>query len=69
MPKDLKKVYKVKGMDCAACAKMLELDFEEAGIKAKCDYAKETLVAESANSQKIKAIVEAAGHSLAKDSP
>jgi len=40
------KVYKVKGMDCASCAQMIELDLEEAGIKAQCSFAKETLEVE-----------------------
>jgi len=65
MPEDIKKVYKVKGMECASCAKMLELDLEEVGITAKCDYVKETLEVESVDRQKIKTIVEAAGYSLA----
>jgi copper chaperone CopZ len=67
MPKETKIVYKVKGLDCAACAKMLEMDLEEAGITAKCDYAKETLEVKSSDLSKIKAITEAAGYSLASE--
>ena len=38
-----KKIYKISGFDCASCATMLEMDLEDAGIKCKCSYAKETL--------------------------
>ena len=34
----MKKTYRIKGMDCPSCASMLELDLEDAGIKAKCSY-------------------------------
>lgn len=38
------KIYKVQGMTCDSCAKMIELDLEDSGIKnAKCSYKKETL--------------------------
>ena len=36
-------IYKIKGFDCASCASLLEMDLEDAGIKAKCSYSKETL--------------------------
>jgi copper chaperone CopZ len=39
----MKKTYKIKGMDCASCATLLEMDFEDVGIKASCSYPKETL--------------------------
>lgn len=32
------KKYKIEGMNCASCAKMIELDLEDAGIKASCNY-------------------------------
>ena len=64
-----KKVYKVKGMDCIACAKMIELDLEDAGIKAKCDYSKEELEVEfdeiNHSEEKIKQVVEDGGYKLA----
>ena len=39
----VKKTFKITGMDCDACAKMIELDLEDLGISAKCDYAKKLL--------------------------
>ena len=38
-----KKVFKVEGMDCDSCAKMIELDLEDAGVVARCSFAKKTL--------------------------
>ena len=38
-----KKSFKIKGMDCDACAKMIELDLEDIGAKADCSYSKCTL--------------------------
>ncbi len=64
----MKKTYKIKGMDCASCAILLEMDLEEAGIKAACSYAKETLSAEikdESETKKIEKIVQASGFSLA----
>lgn len=64
-----KKTYKVKGMDCASCAGLLELDLEDAGIKASCSYPKETLEIESEVDSKkearIKEIIKNAGYSIA----
>lgn len=37
------KVYKVGGMNCPSCAMLIESELEDAGIKCKCSYAKETL--------------------------
>ena len=37
------KTYKISGMDCDACAKMIELDLEDVGVSAKCSYASKTL--------------------------
>ena len=63
-----KKTYKVKGMDCASCATLIELDLEDAGVKAYCRYASETLDVEfddnKVNEEKIKEIVERAGYDL-----
>jgi len=39
----MKKIYKIKGMDCPSCAMLIESELEEAGIKCKCSYAKEEL--------------------------
>jgi len=63
-----KKTYTVKGMDCDACAKMIELDLEDAGIKASCNYAKETLeveVDDHLKEEEVKNIVEKGGYELA----
>lgn len=57
--------YKIEGMDCAACAKMIELDLEDAGIIASCDYAKQILeVPGNHNPKKVKEIVQKAGYSV-----
>lgn len=61
----MKKIYKIKGMDCASCAAMLELDFEDAGIKAKCSFPKETLEIEGPlDEKKIVEIITKAGYSI-----
>jgi len=52
-------------MDCASCAKLLEMDLEDAGINAKCSWVKQTLeVAESDNIDKIKAVVKNSGYKI-----
>lgn len=60
------KKYKIAGMDCDSCAKMIELDLEDAGIKASCSYPKETLEVESNNEnfseEKIKEIISKSGY-------
>ena len=38
--------YKIIGMDCPSCAMLIESELEDAGIKAKVSYAKETLEVE-----------------------
>lgn len=61
----MKKVYKIKGMNCASCASMIELDLEDAGIKAKCSYPKSTVeVEEDGNFGKIKKVVEKSGYKI-----
>jgi len=60
-----KKVYKIKGMHCASCATMIELDLEDAGIKAKCSYPKSTLEVEGdGNFVNIKKVVEKSGYQI-----
>lgn len=62
-----KKTYKITGMDCASCAKMIELDLEDAGIAAKCDFAKELLeveIEERSKEDKIHKIIKKSGYSL-----
>lgn len=61
----MKKIYKIKGMDCASCATLIEMDLEDAGIKASCSYPKETLEIEGDHDiQKIKGVVEKSGYTL-----
>lgn len=66
MKKTTKK-YKIVGMDCDSCAKILELDLEDAGIKASCSYTKEVLEVEYNNKisdEKIKEIVASSGYKV-----
>jgi copper chaperone CopZ len=62
-----KKVYKIQGMDCDACAKMIELDLEDAGIKSSCNYATQNLeleVIDKDQEKKVKEIVEKGGYKI-----
>jgi copper chaperone CopZ len=63
-----KKTYKVTGMDCASCAQMIELDLGDAGVNAKCNYAKEILEVEfdpqKVAESKIKKVVKSSGYNL-----
>jgi copper chaperone CopZ len=63
-----KVIYKIEGMDCAACAQMIELDLEDAGITAKCSYPKETLEIESeidsSVEEKILEVIKTSGYKL-----
>ena len=38
-----KKTYNIKGMHCTSCALMIESDLEDAGVRARVSYAKQTL--------------------------
>lgn len=64
-----KKTYKIKGMDCVACAQMIELDLEDVGVVAKCNYPKETLEVEydpkEVGEHKIQEVVKSSGYNLA----
>lgn len=63
----IKKKYKITGMDCDACAKMIELDLEDAGINCSCSYASQTLEVEiKAKEEEIKVItlIEKSGYKL-----
>lgn len=54
-------------MDCASCAMIIESDLEDAGIKARCSYAKETLEIEhegEIDHKKIHEIVRSSGYEL-----
>lgn len=63
----MKKTYKISGMDCAACAKMLELDLEDIGVSASCNYDSESLVVdfekEKVSEEKILGIIKDSGYS------
>ena len=60
-----KVIYKVKGFDCASCASLLEMDLEDAGIKAKCSYPKETLEIEGGHDKnKVIEVVQKSGFSI-----
>lgn len=65
------KVYKIRGMNCESCAKMIEIDMEDAGVKASCDFVKETLLVEDKEGpeykRKIKDIIKNAGYELIED--
>ncbi len=62
------KTYKVNGMHCAACATMIELDLEDHGITAKCNYAQQVLEVDfddtKIEEEKIKKVVEQSGYTL-----
>lgn len=62
-----KKTYKIKNMTCASCASIIELELEDAGIAAKCSYAKQTLEVEEENldEKKVRNAVKSAGYELA----
>jgi hypothetical protein len=58
-------IYKIKGMDCPSCATMLELTFEECGIKCKCSYPKEEIEVTGAHDKdKVIEIVSKSGYSI-----
>jgi len=65
MSKLKSQIYKIKGFDCASCASLLEMDLEDAGIKASCSYPKETLEVEGDHdSKKVVEIVKKSGYSV-----
>lgn len=62
------KTFKVKGMHCTSCALLIESDLEDAGVKAMCSYAKQTLTVEfdegKLGEDAIKKIVIASGYTI-----
>jgi copper chaperone CopZ len=42
----IKKTFKIDGMHCTSCALLIESDLEDAGVKAVCNYARQTLTVE-----------------------
>lgn len=61
-----KNLYKISGMDCASCAMIIESELEDAGIKAKCSYAKQTLEVEQkdVDLELIKTLVKKSGYEI-----
>ncbi len=64
-----KRTYKVDGMHCTSCALLIESDLEDVGVKATCNYAKQTLEVEfdekKIGEKKITEVVAAAGYQIA----
>ncbi len=63
----MKNTYKIEGMDCEACAKMIELDLEDVGITAKCSFAEKTLKVENNDptiEEKIRQVLENQGYKI-----
>lgn len=60
------KIYKINGMDCDSCAKMIELDLEDAGITAcSCSFADQTLKVDQEHEEKtVIEIVTKSGYSI-----
>lgn len=57
--------YKIKGMHCASCAAMIELDLEDAGIKGKCSYAEGSLEIKGKHDfKKVFDIIKKSGYSI-----
>lgn len=65
-----KKHFTVTNMHCASCAMVIEGELEDAGVKASCSYAKQTLKVEfdenKTTEETIHAVVKKAGYSLSQ---
>lgn len=63
-----KKTYKITGMDCPACATLVEMDLQDAGFKnVCCNYADSKLTVEDGtrvNEEEIKKIVKKSGYEV-----
>lgn len=57
-------------MNCTSCAMVIEGELEDAGVKARCSYTKETLEVEynptKVTEPKIRDVVAASGYTLAE---
>lgn len=66
----IKKSYKVLGMHCTSCPLVIESDLEDAGVNAKCNYARATLDVEFDETKtqevKIADVVRLSGYALDK---
>lgn len=59
--------YRVKGMDCEACAMLIEGELEDIGVKAKCNFARQTLEIDDDGKIKednLRKLVKALGYEL-----
>ncbi|HLD92270.1 MAG TPA: cation transporter [Patescibacteria group bacterium] len=60
-----KSLYKISGMDCDSCAKMIELDLEDAGITARCSYSESSLeITHDHDSTKVIKIIKKSGYNI-----
>ncbi len=62
-----KKSFQIAGMHCASCAMVIESEMEDAGINAKCSYAKQTLEVFSdteVDEKQVKAVLGNAGYKI-----
>lgn len=60
-----KKTYKIKGMHCASCATLIQMDLEDAEINCICSYASERVEIEGEHDiKKVIDIVKNAGYTL-----
>lgn len=65
MQKSKVKIYKIEGMDCASCASLIEMDLEDAGVKASCSYPKESLEIEGEHDiKKVAEVVRKSGYKI-----
>lgn len=66
----MKKTFKVQGMHCTSCAMVIEGELEDVGVKARCNYVKQTLEVEfdpkKVSERGIKDTVSRAGYQLAE---
>jgi len=64
-----KKTFKIDGMHCTSCALLIESDLEDAGVRAVCSYAKQTLTVEfdekKVGEKTIKDVIAKAGYQVA----
>lgn len=64
----IKKSYKVLGMHCPSCATAIELDLEDTGVRAKCNYAAQTLEVEfdsqKISEEQVKNVVQKSGYKV-----
>jgi copper chaperone CopZ len=59
--------YPIVGMHCASCAAMIESELDDAGIKATCSYAKQTVEVpqeSQVSGKELQKIVKKAGYDL-----